>query len=426
MKLKRETFLSVLLFSLLIGCKSSDRKSIHEEIEKQTNGIFDSLVSIRRDLHRHPELSGQEKRTSKIVEEYLLDLGYDVEKGIGGYGVIGILNSDKEGKKIAWRADMDAFKHNDIDKSDFKSQNEGISHVCGHDFHTTIGLGIANVLSKLKEDINGTIYFIFQPSEETFKGAKAMIEDGLFNKIKPDEIYGLHVFPSETGIISTKSKELFAYKKKVKVSFDKNINQDKFKVFFKKIMENFIRNKPNSTPWSIDYFTDPELGLENPKTIYKDYFILDSNIDTIENKQTISFESTFYETDSDKLDSILGQINSLMLNSEYEGSYLSTSYSKGNPTVFNDPELTKTCLRTLDRLYGKKSVKPIYGQVPYSNEDFIYYQYRIPGVMFLLGGSNKEKGLIAMPHTTEFLVDEDVIKYGVEYFSSLLSVRVNQ
>jgi metal-dependent amidase/aminoacylase/carboxypeptidase family protein len=418
----------IRLFPILfiISCNSNKQNVTQQKIERYSNEIFENLINIRRDLHRHPELSGKEKRTSRIVEEYLLGLGLEVKKHIGGYGVVGILNGDKKGKKIAWRADMDAFKHNDSDKTDFTSLNDGIAHICGHDVHTAIGLGIANVLSKYKEDIDGTVYFIFQPAEETFKGAKAMIDDGLFDVINPDEIYGLHIFPTETGTVSTKSKELFAYEKKIKVSFGKGIDPDKFRVFFKNIMQNFVRNKPKSTPWSIDYLANPNLGLENPNTIYEDYFILDSNFDTIENEQTISFESTFFETDSDRLDTISNQVTSLILNSEYRNTYLSTSYSKGNPTVLNDPELTKTSLRTLDSLYGAKYIKPIYGQVPYSNEDFIYFQYRIPGVMFFLGGSNKEKGLIAMPHTKEFIVDEDAIKYGVEYFSTFLADRVNK
>lgn len=420
--------LSIQIFLILsiLSCDSNIQNSNQENIANYTNEIFDSLVEIRRDLHRHPELSGKEKRTSEIVEEYLFNLGLEVKTDIAGYGVVGILNGGKEGKKIAWRADMDAIKNENTDKTAFKSQNDGIGHMCGHDTHTTIGLGIANVLTNLKDDINGTVYFIFQPSEETFKGAKSMVDSGLFNEIHPDEIYGLHIFPSATGNLSTKSNELFAYEKTIEVSFDKKINRDKFKVFFEKIMQNFVRNKPKSSPWSLDYITDPELGLENPNTIYQDYFILLPNIGTTENEETISFESTFFETDRDKLDSISGQINSLILNSEYKDSYLSTSYSRGNPTVLNDPELTKSTFRTIDSLYNNGKVKPIYGQIPYFNEDFIYYQQKIPGVMFLLGGSNKEKGLIAMPHSPEFAVDEEAIKYGVKYFSSLLSDRVNK
>ena len=109
MKLKKYLILLVLLFSILISCKSSDKKTVHQNIEKQTNEIFDSLVEIRRNFHEHPELAGNEKRTSKIIAEYLSNLGLEVKTGVAGYGVVGILKGGKEGKNIAWRADMDAL-----------------------------------------------------------------------------------------------------------------------------------------------------------------------------------------------------------------------------------------------------------------------------------------------------------------------------
>ena len=144
-----------------MSCKSSDEKTAHQKIEKQTNEIFTNLVEIRRDFHEHPELAGNEKRTSKIIAEYLSNLGLEVKKGVAGYGVVGILKGGKEGKNIAWRADMDAIPNDFPDEVSYKSKNNGIQHGCGHDVHIAIGLGIAEVLSKNKESIKGTIYFIF-------------------------------------------------------------------------------------------------------------------------------------------------------------------------------------------------------------------------------------------------------------------------
>ena len=139
-----------------------------EKIVHLSNTIFDELVALRNDLHNHPELAGNEKRTSGIVKAYLLDLGLEVKTGIGGYGVVGILKGNKEGKKIAWRADMDAALHAFDNKLNHKPQ---VAHICGHDVHTAIGLGIANVLSKCKDDISGTLYFVFHPADESFEGA---------------------------------------------------------------------------------------------------------------------------------------------------------------------------------------------------------------------------------------------------------------
>ena len=155
--------------------------SIHKNVQQHTSAIFDSLVKIRRDFHSCPEVSEKEKRTSKKVATYLESLGLEVKTNIGGYGVIGILNTGKIGKRVAWRADIDAIASDIPDVVDFSSKNEGVRHICGHDVHTTIGLGIANVLVSQKENLTGTVYFIFQPAEEIFKGAKAMIDDGLFD-----------------------------------------------------------------------------------------------------------------------------------------------------------------------------------------------------------------------------------------------------
>jgi amidohydrolase len=162
---------SLISAGLLISCNSTQEK-LPLLIEDQTAEILSNLVELRRDLHQHPELSGQEKRTSQIVANYLTGLGLEVNTDIAGYGVIGVLNPGKEGKKIAWRADMDAIPIAHSDSTDFASQVEGVGHMCGHDVHTTIGLGLANILTTFKADIDGTVYFIFQPSEENFTGAK--------------------------------------------------------------------------------------------------------------------------------------------------------------------------------------------------------------------------------------------------------------
>ncbi|MGD1945554.1 MAG: M20 family metallopeptidase [Croceivirga sp.] len=414
----------VITFCWLVSTipNSSNRHvAEREKIVYLSNMIFDELVAIRNDLHTHPELAGKEKRTSAIVKEYLLDLGLEVKTGIGGYGVVGILKGNKEGKKIAWRADMDAALHVFDNKLNHKPQ---VAHICGHDVHTAIGLGIANVLSKCKDDISGTLYFVFQPAEESFKGAKSMIEDGLFDEIKPDEIFGLHVFPEEIGTVSSKPNELFAYQRRIKLTFDSAIDQEAFSDFFQGVLEGFIRHKTDSEPWSLDDLTDPEAGLSNPNTIYDDYFILGSNISVLHEKNTTSFECTYYETDATKLDSISKRITDTILDSEYAEFYINTSFTADRPTVVNDPKLTNQSLTLLKNLYGEEKVNRFYGQVPYSNEDFIYYQYEVPGVMFLLGASNKEKDIYAMPHTSAFEVDEEVIKIGVNYFSTFLAEKI--
>jgi metal-dependent amidase/aminoacylase/carboxypeptidase family protein len=143
----------------------------------------------------HPELSGEEVRTSGIVAERLTALGLAVTTQVGGYGVVGVLEGGRPGPVVAWRADMDAFPSENTLDVPYNSVVPGVKHVCGHDVHTTIGLGIAEVLSEQREKIAGTIKFIFQPAEENATGAKAMIANGVLTNPEPKAIFGLHVWP---------------------------------------------------------------------------------------------------------------------------------------------------------------------------------------------------------------------------------------
>ncbi|WP_255815678.1 M20 family metallopeptidase [Chryseobacterium sp. MA9] len=197
--------------------KNIQKQNLHQSVQLETDRIFDKLVNIRRDFHENPELAGKEKQTQEKIKRYLLDLGLEVKTDLYGYGVVGILKGDQKGKKIAWRSDMDALPNDYPDPETFKSKIKGIQHGCGHDIHMAVGLGIAEVLSKNKKSLKGTVYFIFQPEEETFKGAKEMLDKGLLSIINPDEIYGLHVTAIPVGQIMVKPNEMFAYQKKIRV-----------------------------------------------------------------------------------------------------------------------------------------------------------------------------------------------------------------
>ncbi|WP_299436468.1 M20 family metallopeptidase [uncultured Aquimarina sp.] len=426
MKLKLITIMLVLTTGIL--CAQSDKNTnSHQEIAQKTNEIYDDLVKIRRDLHMNPEISKQEKRTSEIVAEYLRNLGLEVKTNVGGYGVVGILKGGKKGRKIAWRADMDAIKTDEADVVDFKSKNEGIRHICGHDVHTTIALGIANVLSQQKEDLEGTVYFIFQPAEETFTGAKDMIEDGLFDIIKPDEVYGLHIGPEASGVINVKANELFAYIKTLKVKFKPSANEKELENFMNTILKGYGRNiEQNGSPWDIiNKISDPKIGLANKETIFKDYFIFQGARLNTDNGVTF-YNASFLETDVKKVNSTPLEIKKQILNSKFKDAFISIEYSKDySGTPINDPELTTISAKTLRNTYKKDMVKQLYGQTPYFGEDFIFYQQKVPGVFFFLGGSNIEKGIVSMPHTPNFAIDETTIKFGVQSFASLILERTN-
>ncbi|MEE9363559.1 MAG: M20 family metallopeptidase [Cellulophaga sp.] len=403
---------------------------IHQSVQLHTDKIFDSLVKIRRDFHRYPEVSEQEQRTSKKVAAYLMSLGLEVKTNIGGYGVIGILNGNKKGKRIAWRADIDAMVSDIPDVVDFPSKNEGVRHICGHDVHTTIGLGIANVLASLKENLNGSVYFIFQPAEEINKGAKMMLADGLFNLIKPDEIYGLHMSPYPVGTIATKSANVFVHLTVVEIEYKSSNNQDVIVDFTKELMKSTQTYGPNAKFWDNRNIFSPELGVTNPNTIYKDYTALIGDFYVKNSNDTFNIRVLLNTSNKKRLNAFLALIKNKIETSKYSKELLSVKFNlqKGLPvmeTPMNDEALTNETMKSISSIYGKQSFIPLYGVPPLQfSDDFAYFQKSVPGVYYFLGGSNSEKGIAAMPHTPNFEVDEECIKTGVNYFSSMIIERL--
>ncbi|MCF2502166.1 amidohydrolase [Dyadobacter sp. CY107] len=202
---------------------SSALTAIESKIRDKTTAIESKLIGWRRDIHQNPELGDQEERTSKLVAEHLRTLGIEVQTGVGGTGVMGILKGGKPGQLVALRADMDALAVKEPAGLPFASKATAqlngttvyLMHACGHDAHTAMLMATAEVLASVKSELSGSVMFIFQPAEEgssvvepgTGKswGAKRMLEDGMFKKNKPDAVFALHVHPGKSGQIDYKS-----------------------------------------------------------------------------------------------------------------------------------------------------------------------------------------------------------------------------
>ena len=416
-----------LLLLMLVSWQHKGKETLSEErLSAQTNEIYDKLVKIRRDFHAHPELAGHETRTQEIIKQYLLNLGIEVKTDIYGHSVVGILKGKKEGRKIAWRADMDALPNDFPDEVEFKSTIKGVQHGCGHDVHLAIGLGIAEVLAKNKEALNGTVYFIFQSEEESFKGAKGMIANGLFSIIHPDEIYGLHVTHLPVGQIMTRPNEIFAYQKRIRIELKNELSNEEAKKLGQKIQRSLSRSQTGSKPWELQNMGDPYIGLTNSNTDFKDYFIMDANFSIRSEKNKLCLEAYLYETDRFNLQKIIPEIQRLIEEEKYKEKLLSISFTQENPTIVNNEELTKKAIKALKRISRQDVVMPDYGQIPYFNDDFAFLQQKVPGVYFLLGGSNIKKGITAMNHSPNFNVDEESIRVGVKSFSYLIIDRLNK
>lgn len=394
----------------------------HQSIQAATDQIAEKLVQIRRTLHQHPELAGKEQQTQAFLKQHLLQLGLEVKIPTNDYGIIGILKGAKPGKKIAWRADMDALPNDFPDPVDFKSTQPAVQHGCGHDIHMAIALGMAEVLSKNKASFNGTIYFIFQPEEETFVGAKKIL-DNLVAQLQLSEIYGLHVTATPVGQIMVKANEIFAYQKRIQLRFQNELSEASIQEITKLVSKGLSRSLPNSQPWEMQSTVDPNLGLANPNTIFKDYCFVNLPFSNDLDQQERILAADLYETNAVNLDQIIPNIKALIAASPYASKLRAVSIIQENPTIQNHQQLTQSAMEILDRIYGKNYVVRDYGQVPYFNDDFAYFQQKIPGVYFLFGGSNFEKGMIAMNHAPNFMVDETCIGIGVKSFASLLLER---
>lgn len=164
------------------------------EFQAEAGALRDEMVARRRDLHMHPELAFEEVRTAGLIADELLQLGLEVQTGVGKTGVVGILEGERDGPTVLYRADMDALPIHEENDVEYVSQSPGVMHACGHDGHVTIALGVAKLLARRRPQMAGRVKFVFQPAEEIGSGAKAMVRDGVLRDPQPDVVLGLHLW----------------------------------------------------------------------------------------------------------------------------------------------------------------------------------------------------------------------------------------
>ncbi len=431
MSLKSKLILicNVLSLSIVYAvAQANEQSQIGKLNDMYAKNIFAELLEIRRDLFAHPELSGQEKRTSKVVANYLTNLGLEVKTGVGGYGVVGILKGAKPGKGIIWRADMDAAvfeygEQNHVHNGSSKSK-PNVAHVCGHDVHTTIGLGIANTLSQKIEHLAGTVYFIFQPAEENQQGAKAMIADGLFNIIQADEIYAAHVAPSPTGVITTSPDNVFSHSRFLTITFDGTNNISEITSLVNEVLSSIVRIKSPERFTNLLNVVDPKIGLSNPDTIYQDYVLLNGPPQQNVDKTSITFFAELFAANYQDIEKVIEQLEQNFSTSRFNSRFQSIQVSQTREGTYNNRKLINEANQFFSVAFGDKAIQDNYGKIPFASEDFGHFQKSIPGVYFFIGVADTVKGNIAFPHLPGFEVDEKVIQYGVSRFSALIEHRL--
>ena len=221
----------VLAAALVVGVLPSDPRPASDDIDRRASQVEAQVIAWRRDIHQHPELGNREFRTSALVAAHLKALGLEVRTGVGHTGVIGILRGGKPGRVVALRADMDALPVSEpaglsfasTARATYNGQDVGVMHACGHDTHTAMLMGVAQVLAGMKASLPGTVVFIFQPAEEgapegEMGGANLMLKEGAFDGPTPDVVFGLHVVPGPLGAIFYRAGATMASSDRIRIT----------------------------------------------------------------------------------------------------------------------------------------------------------------------------------------------------------------
>jgi len=421
MSFNSNTLLHSIATSLLLALSIAQVSAEPLNLNEYSKSIYPELVELRRDLFAHPEASGEEKRTSAIVAEYLTNLGLDVKTNVGGYGVVGTLKGKKAGKRIVWRADMDAARF------EFgKHENHDVAHVCGHDVHTTIGLGIANALSQNIDTLAGTVYFLFQPAEESQKGAKAMISDGLFDMIQADEIYAAHLSPLPTGAITSSPGNLFSHSRYINIEFTGTGDSKALSDAVNAMMSSVTRVTSPDQFTNLLNISDDKIGLGNPETIYQDYVLFGSRPNVRKNDNKLALSAELFTDKHQDIALVIDNLERQIRASKFKDRFSSIQVLHEREGVNNNAELVKQASQILKSTFGENAFLENFGRIPFSSEDFGHFQKTVPGVYFFIGTANAKVGNVALPHMPNFEVDEMVIQHGVSRFSSLIEQRLQQ
>lgn len=399
-----------------VGVLTVDRE---QRIAQASEALRSQLIAQRRDFHMHPELSNREERTSRVVAERLRALGLtDVKTGVGKYGVTALLVGAKPGTVVAVRADMDALPIQEVNDVPYKSQVAGVKHACGHDAHTTVELGVAEVLSKMRGEISGTIKFIFQPAEEGAPageegGAKLMIKEGAMENPRPSAIFGLHTLPSlEAGQIAYHSGPAMAASDRFFITIhgksshgaQPHTGVDAVVIAGESIMAIQAIHSRRIDPQEPLVITIGQIKGGVRYNIIADEVTMEGTMRTFNEDVRQRAQSLMRET--------LSHITAAY------GATFDLKFEENGALTFNEPRLVEEMLPTIRRAVGEQNVLSIKPFMP--AEDFSYFQKVSPGFYYFLGVGNKARGINAAWHTADFDIDEESLVVGVKVMSNVL------
>lgn len=373
----------------------------------------EDLINFRRDLHMNPELSFKEYKTTEKIKERLRSMDIEIVDLGMETGVVGLLKGGRSGPTIALRGDIDALPIQEIKDSPYKSTVDGVMHACGHDFHTSVVIGAAMILAELRDKLNGNVLFLFQPAEEVNKGAKLMVENGLFTKVKADLIFGLHNNPEiPWGKIAIKENGLMASVDTIKIKVKgkgghgaiPHATRDPIvaaSAMITDLQSIVSRNISPLEPAVISIGTI-HAGIAN-------------NVipELVEMTGTVrSFSDEVRKLLAKRIREVLENVaKTYMVEVELD-------YTFDLPAVFNSRELTNLAYEASKEIVGSENiVDPIPSM---GGEDFSIFMEKVPGFFFWLGVENKDKDMNYVWHNPKFDGDERSLIIGSTVMANMV------
>ncbi len=414
-------FLGIFFIGLGLQAQNSKADKLIKEVEPK-------VIEWRRDFHEHPELSNREFETAKKIAKHLRSLGLEVQTGVAHTGVVGILKGGKPGPVIALRADIDALPVTErVDlpfaskvKSEYNGVETGVMHACGHDTHTAMLMGTAEVLSKMRKDLKGTVKFIFQPAEEGAPpgeegGAKLMVKEGVLKNPDVDVIFGLHISSQiDVGKITYKPGGTMAAAQRF-------------------VIKVHGKQAHGSRPWdgidpiviSAQIINGLQTIISRETELTKEGAVITvglirggvrSNIIPEEVEMIGTIRTLDYDMQKKLNETMKFRVISI---AKSFGATADIVIEDGLPITYNDKELTAKMLPSLQKAAGKDNV--ILVNATTGAEDFSFYQKEIPGLYFFVGGKplNVKTEDAPSHHTPDFFIDESGLKLGVKAMVTL-------
>ncbi len=398
------------------------------EIDRRAAEVEPRVITWRRDIHQNPELGNREFRTAKLVAEHLESLGIEVQTGVAHTGVVGVLKGGKPGRVVALRADMDALPVTEMVDLPFASkvrttyndQEVGVMHACGHDAHVAVLMGVAEMLAGMREQIPGTVKFIFQPAEEgppagEEGGAELMVKEGVLDNPKVDAIFGLHVTSRyEAGQAALKPGSLLAAVDTLSIKVKGRQTHGAYPwlgVDPIVVASQIVLGLQTIPSRQLDVSAAPTIV-----TIGSIHGGVRSNIIPDE----VTMEGTLRSLDEEMQKDMHARVKrTAEAIAESAGATAEVTITTGYPVTYNDPDLTAAMLPTLERVATAErllSVPPVLGA-----EDFSFFQQQVPGVFFWLGTRPKGVSAADAPsnHSPLFYIEESGLILGVRALSNL-------